>query len=540
MAQTLKLASRVFHRIRCAAGLDATLGSKVSKSAPRDLADIPGPSKPGFLAELFCKGGLSRLHELQVQGAARFGPVWLASFGTVRTVYVAAPTLVEQLLRQEGPLPERCSFSPWAVQLLTLGGAPPPPPAGLWTAHRILALALIHLFIFENQNPGNPRKGLREGEEWQRLRSLLAPLLLRPQAAARYAGTLHNVVCDLVRRLRRQRGLGAGPPALVRDVAGEFYKFGLEGIAAVLLGSRLGCLEAEVPPDTETFIRAVGSVFVSTLLTMAMPNWLHRFVPGPWGRLCRDWDQMFAFAQHHVERREAEVAMKRQGKPEEDRGSGAHLTYFLFQEELPAASILGNVTELLLAGVDTVSNTLSWALYELSRHPEVQTALHSEIIAALGPGPSTHPSATALSQLPLLKAVVKEVLRLYPVVPGNSRVPDKDICVGDYVIPKNTLVTLCHYATSRDPAQFPEPNSFRPARWLEKGTAPHPFASLPFGFGKRSCMGRRLAELELQMALAQILIHFEVQPEPGAAPVKPMTRTVLVPERSINLQFVDR
>lgn len=189
--------------------------------------------------------------------------------------------------------------------------------------------------------------------------------------------------------------------------------------------------------------------------------------------------------------------------------------------------------------------------------------------------------------------------RLYPVVPGNSRVPDRDIHVGDYIIPKNvsraygplflshpllswawscsqtlpispsnppfgvnaslkdamgqwgthskssprklthhqpepafapvhissslcpslhlwtqtdkfvfllhqTLVTLCHYATSRDPAQFPEPNSFRPARWLGEGPAPHAFASLPFGFGKRSCMGRRLAELELQMALAQV------------------------------------
>lgn len=50
----------------------------------------------------------------QVQGVSRFGPMWLASFGTVRTVYVAAPALVEQLLRQEGPRPERCSFSPWA------------------------------------------------------------------------------------------------------------------------------------------------------------------------------------------------------------------------------------------------------------------------------------------------------------------------------------------------------------------------------------------------------------------------------------------
>ncbi|KAK1340973.1 hypothetical protein QTO34_017373 [Cnephaeus nilssonii] len=520
MTQTLKLASRVLHRVRCVSELGASLGSRGSGSAPRSLADIPGPSTPGFLAELFCKGGLSRLHELQplgvgtgqagsplahvsgvaapfsqVQGAARFGPVWLASFGKVRTVYVAAPTLIEQLLRQEGPRPERCSFSPWAEHRRQRQRA-----CGLLTA---------------------------EGEEWQRLRSLLAPLLLRPQAAARYARTLDDVVLDLVRRLRRQRGRGTGSPALVR-------------IAAVLLGSRLGCLETEVPPDTETFIRAVGSVFVSTLLTMAMPSWLHRLVPGPWGRLCQDWDQMFAFAQKHVERREAEVAERSQGRPEEDMECGAHLTYFLFQEELPAPSILGNVTELLLAGVDTVSNTLSWALYELSRHPEVQTALHSEITAALGRGSNAHSSATVLSQLPLLKAVLKEVLRLYPVVPGNSRVPDKDIRVGDYIIPRNTLVTLCHYATSRDPAQFPEPNTFRPARWLGEGPAPHPFACLPFGFGKRSCMGRRLAELELQMALAQILTHFEVQPEPGAAPIRPMTRTVLVPERSINLQFVDR
>ncbi|XP_036314000.1 25-hydroxyvitamin D-1 alpha hydroxylase, mitochondrial isoform X2 [Pipistrellus kuhlii] len=442
MTQTLKLASRVLHRARCVSELGASLGSSGSGSAPRSLADIPGPSTPGFLAELFCKGGLSRLHELQVQGAARFGPVWLASFGTVRTVYLAAPALIEQLLRQEGPRPERCSFSPWAEHRRQRQRA-----CGLLTA---------------------------EGEEWQRLRSLLAPLLLRPRAAARYAGTLDAVVLDLVRRLRRQRGRGTGSPALVRDVAGEFYKFGLEGIAAVLLGSRLGCLETQVPPDTETFIRAVGSVFVSTLLTMAMPSWLHRLVPGPWGRLCQDWDQMFAFAQKHVEQREAEAARRSPGRPEQDVESGAHLTYFLFQEELPAASILGNVTELLLAGVDTVSNTLSWALYELARHPEVQTALHSEITAALGRASNAHSKATVLSQLPLLKAVLKEVLRLYPVVPGNSRVPDKDIRVGDYIIPKN------------------------------------------------------------------ILTHFEVRPEPGAAPIRPMTRTVLVPERSINLQFVDR
>ncbi|XP_068936571.1 25-hydroxyvitamin D-1 alpha hydroxylase, mitochondrial [Petaurus breviceps papuanus] len=505
MPQTLKLATKVSQLTRLTPELGVKLGLKSRKRTPSDLTDLPGPSTLSFLAELFCKGGLSRLHELQVQDSARFGPVWFASFGPVQTVYLAAPSLIEQLLRQEGPHPERCSFSPWVEHRRRCHRA-----CGLLTA---------------------------EGEEWQRLRSLLAPLLLRPRASIDYAEALDGVVCDLVRLLRRQKGRLGGSSDLVRDVAGEFYKFGLEGIGAVLLGSRLGCLEPEVPPETENFIRAVGSVFVSTLLTMAMPSWLNRLLPGPRNRLCRDWDQMFAFTQKHMEQREAEAAM---GKPKNASVSGPHLTHFLFQKELPYASILGNIAELLLAGVDTVSNTLSWALYELAHHPEVQTALHAEIISAMAPGSSTHPPATTLARLPLLRAVVKEVLRLYPVVPGNSRVPDKDIHVGGYIFPKNTLVTLCHYATSRDPDQFPEPNAFHPERWLGGQPAPHPFASLPFGFGKRSCIGKRLAELELNLALAQILIHFEVRPEPGAGIIRPMTRTVLVPERSINLKFVDR
>lgn len=64
-------------------------------------------------------------------------------------------------------------------------------------------------------------------------------------------------------------------------------------------------------------------------------------------------------AQQHVEQREAEMALRSQlGKSEEDAGPGAYLTYFLLRKELPAASILGNVTELLLAGVDTVRFSL--------------------------------------------------------------------------------------------------------------------------------------------------------------------------------------
>ncbi|XP_068777409.1 25-hydroxyvitamin D-1 alpha hydroxylase, mitochondrial [Struthio camelus] len=457
---------------------------------------MPGPSPAAFAYQLLCRGGLRRLHQLQLEGRARYGPLWKASFGPVLTVHVADAGLVEQVLRQEGPCPVRSHLSSWKDYRAWRGHA-----CGLLTA---------------------------EGEEWQRMRSLLGRHLLRPRAAEAYAGALEAVVADLLRRLQRQRD--RHPQQLVPDVATEFYKFGLEGISSVLFGSRLGCLEPEVPQDTETFIRAVNTMFGTTLLTMAMPRFLHRLFPKPWRTFCDAWDYMFAFAKDHVDRRVAEAA---------ERLDGTCLTYHLAREKVPVKVIYGNVTELLLAGVDTISSTLSWSLYELSRHPDVQAALHREVSAALGDGRG--PSAAQLARMPLLKAVVKETLRLYPVIPGNARViSDRDILLGDYLIPRKTLITLCHYATSRDARLFPAPDAFRPERWLSRQPGHHPFASLPFGVGKRSCVGRRVAELEIHLALAQILQRFEVKPEPGGRPVRPMTRTLLVPETDINLRFLSR
>ncbi|NXH23501.1 CP27B protein, partial [Bucco capensis] len=106
----------------------------------------------------------------------------------------------------------------------------------------------------------------REGEEWQQLRRLLGPLLLQPREVHGYAGPVGSVVADLLRRLQRQRDLH--PQQLVPDLAHEFYKFGLEGISSILFASRLGCLEQEVPRDTETFIHSINTMFAMTLLTM--------------------------------------------------------------------------------------------------------------------------------------------------------------------------------------------------------------------------------------------------------------------------------
>ncbi|XP_072105934.1 25-hydroxyvitamin D-1 alpha hydroxylase, mitochondrial isoform X1 [Mobula birostris] len=482
---------------------------KVAKPMPvkkhkklKTVADMPGPSTIRFAYDLFFNKGMTRLHELQLEGKAKYGPVWKAHFGPILTVHIADPVLIEQVLRQEGQHPVRSDLSSWKDYRQHRGHA-----YGLLTA---------------------------EGEEWQKLRSTLSKHMLKPKEVAAYSDILNKVVTDLIFHLHRQRT--SSSQLLVKDLATEFYKFGLEGISAVLFETRIGCLKTEVSKETEDFIHSISTMFQMTLLTMAMPKFLHKIYPEPWRRFVACWDYIFAFAKQHIDRRMAEIQQKlARSQPVE----GKYLTYFLSSQNLPMKTIYGNVTELLLAGVDTISCTMSWTLYELARHPDIQAALHREIKEVVGD--KTIPSAADVTKIPLLKAVVKEVLRLYPVIPGNARViPDKDVQIGEYLIPPKTLITLCHYATSRDKEIFPNPDCFQPTRWLHKDRSFHPYASIPFGFGKRSCIGRRIAELEVYLALVRILTHFEVRQEVEGSIVKPMTRTLLVPEQEINLQFIAR
>ncbi|XP_026202745.1 25-hydroxyvitamin D-1 alpha hydroxylase, mitochondrial [Anabas testudineus] len=466
----------------------------------KTLDEMPGPSVASFVWDLFAKRGLSRLHELQLEGVQRYGPMWKASFGPILTVHVADPELIQQVLRQEGQHPMRSDLSSWKDYRKLRGHH-----CGLLTS---------------------------EGEEWQAVRSLLGRHMLRPKAVEAYDKTLNSVVSDLIAKLRHS----SRPQGLVTDVASEFYRFGLEGISSVLFESRIGCLDPVVPEETERFIQSINTMFVMTLLTMAMPSWLHQLVPKPWNIFCQCWDYMFDFAKGHIDQRmKAEADKVARGEKVE----GRYLTYYLSQTGLPMKTVYSNVTELLLAGVDTISSTMSWSLYELSRHPGVQASLRDEVLNVMEG--RRIPEAADVARMPLLKATVKEVLRLYPVIPANARViPERDIQVGGYLIPKNTLITLCHFATSRDPAVFSNPDEFQPQRWLKKDHTHHPYASVPFGVGKRSCIGRRIAELELYLALSRILIEFDIKPDPEGVSVKPMTRTLLVPENTISLQFNER
>ncbi|NXP41991.1 CP24A protein, partial [Leiothrix lutea] len=170
--------------------------------------------------------------------------------------------------------------------------------------------------------------------------------------------------------------------------------------------------------------------------------------------------------------------------------SGGHLS----RKELYAA-----IAELQIAGVETTANSLLWALYNLSRNPHVQQKLFQEIQRVLGAQKS--PSAESLSDMPYLKACLKESMSCCFSIPCGAR---SWIC--GVILPLSLLQTVLminSYALGCSEEYFRGWAEFRPERWLQRGSI-HPFSHVPFGIGKRMCVGRRVAELQLHLALCWV------------------------------------
>jgi cytochrome P450 family 110 len=158
---------------------------------------------------------------------------------------------------------------------------------------------------------------------------------------------------------------------------------------------------------------------------------------------------------------------------------------------------------LLLAGHEATTNAIVWALYWTHRTPSVLEKLRVEL-----EGTDTDPMA--LTQLPYLNAVCNETLRISSVAflsfPREVIAP---MTLMDYRVEPGTRVYACIYLTHHCPDLYPEPEQFRPERFLERKYSMFEF--LPFGGGSRRCIGEVLAQFEMKLVLAKLLSrHFFV------------------------------
>ncbi len=162
---------------------------------------------------------------------------------------------------------------------------------------------------------------------------------------------------------------------------------------------------------------------------------------------------------------------------------------------------------MLIAGHDTSTALLSWALYLLGQHPPAMSQAQNEVDSVLA---GQTPTLEHAAHLHYLGQVIDEALRLYPPIHLGSRVAAVDLPFQGYTIPAGTRVMYSIYLTHRQPAYWDEPGAFRPERFAPGQPRPQPYTYLPFGGGPRNCIGAAFAQVETKLVLARILQQVEL------------------------------
>ncbi|XP_042440441.1 premnaspirodiene oxygenase-like [Zingiber officinale] len=183
-------------------------------------------------------------------------------------------------------------------------------------------------------------------------------------------------------------------------------------------------------------------------------------------------------------------------------------------------SIKALVIDLFAGGTETTANTIEWAMSELILHPQAMNRAQTEVREAMkGKG---YVEESDVPQFAYIHSVVKETLRLHPPFPLLfPRVGQETTQVLGYTIPAGTRVLINVWALARDPKYWHDGESFKPERFQEgddKEFKGNDFEFLPFGAGRRMCAGMSFGLSTLELALAQLLFHFDWALPKGMTP----------------------
>ena len=213
---------------------------------------------------------------------------------------------------------------------------------------------------------------------------------------------------------------------------------------------------------------------------------------------------------------EVVYGIMRERRPGEDRGDLLSMLSLARDEDgagMSERQLRDEVMTLLLAGHETTALALSWAFLLLDRNPEARDRLEGELTAVLG---DRAPSPADVPALTYTQAIVNETLRLYPPAYVTGREAVRDTTIGGVPIPKRHIILISLYTTHRDPRFFPEPDAFRPERWLDGLDKRLPRAAfIPFGLGSRKCIGASFAMMEATLLLATIARRWRFEVAPG-------------------------
>ncbi|XP_029680801.1 cytochrome P450 315a1, mitochondrial [Formica exsecta] len=474
---------------------NATSSSMLSQTFKRNLSTFAERTPPeprripffGTMLSLMMAGGAQKLHEYVDKRHRKLGPVFKEQIGPLWIIFVNSPDEFRKIfLRLEGPTPQHFIPEAWR----------------LYNEIRAQRRGLIFM----------------DGEEWLHFRRILNKTMLLPNPTKLMCAPCQKVAENLARKWTYHSLAGSTIP----NMECQLYQWSIEVMLATLIGSRWRDCEQHMRPETEYLAQMLHQIFVySTTLSMMPAKLAMRLRLPAWTKFVRTADAILVTVRNLVLKM---IFLDSDG-----------LLRMMINEGIRDDDAVRIVTDFIIAAGDTTAISMQWALLLLSSRPELQDQLFHDI--------KDLPPEEILRH-PLLKGVWKEALRLHPVAPFLSRYMLADNTIGDYFVAKGDLIVLSIYSSGRDRNDFPEPNEFRPERWIRTKDGSYQgvknsYATLPFAMGVRSCIGRKLAETQMSLTLAQLIKNFKIECE-NRDSIKMILHLISVPSRPIQLKLTER
>ena len=371
-----------------------------------------------------------------------------------------------------------------------------------------------------------------EGALWQRQRRMLQPAFTPRRVAAQAALMVQAIGPAL------ERALPAGPAGRTGEVDMDalFSSLAMDVILRVLF-SRSAAADAHAAAQATQVLSQVA--LQEMFRPFTLPDWLP--LPGKAAKR-RALHTLRALVGRHIDERRAALSAGA-AVPQDDLLA---LLLELRDTEGPQATGAGLSAQELFdqcmvsfqAGHETSATALLWWSRLMAEHPAAAERARAEVDEVLGP---RDPVPADLPALPWLSATLKEAMRLYPPIAAvMTRRATADLKVQGYTVPRGTMLRITPWVLQRDPRSFPEPDAFRPERFLPGAPPPPRGAWMPFGAGPRVCIGQHFAMQEMQLVAAMLLQRCTLALPPGAPPAVPELHVTLRPRGGLRLRVTRR